>query len=125
MVNRWDKLLIGCILLLSLSLFLGTRHLVQAFDSKEAQAVFYYKDQEVQRINMSQRGFYTVQGDLGPVIIEIQEGKVRIAEEKSPLHYCSMQGWVNTTNTPIICLPNRVVVVVESTVMTETDVDLR
>lgn len=49
---------------------------------------------------------------LGEMIIEIKDKKVRVKKEESPLHYCSMQGWVDSVARPIVCLPNAVIVTV-------------
>ena len=49
---------------------------------------------------------------LGEMIIEIKDRKVRVKKEESPLHYCSMQGWVDSVARPIVCLPNAVIVTI-------------
>ena len=49
---------------------------------------------------------------LGEMVIEIKDKKVRVKKEESPLHYCSMQGWVDSVARPIVCLPNAVIVTV-------------
>lgn len=49
---------------------------------------------------------------LGEMIIEIKNNRVRVKKEESPLHYCSMQGWVDSVATPIVCLPNAVVITI-------------
>lgn len=49
---------------------------------------------------------------LGEMIIQIKNKKVRVKKEESPLHYCSMQGWVDSVARPIVCLPNAVIVTV-------------
>ena len=41
------------------------------------------------------------------------DGRVRVEKENSPHHYCSIQGYVSDPSTPIICLPNEVVVTIE------------
>ena len=33
-------------------------------------------------------------------------------KEESPLHYCSIQGWVDSVARPIVCLPNAVIITV-------------
>ena len=43
----------------------------------------------------------------------MKDGKVRVEKENSPYHYCSIQGYVSDPATPIICLPNEVVVQIE------------
>jgi len=50
---------------------------------------------------------------LDDITLEITNGKVRIAEETSPLNYCSLQGWVDHSGTPIICAPNYFMVIIE------------
>ena len=49
---------------------------------------------------------------LGEMIIEIKDKRVRVKKEESPLHYCSMQGWIDSVAKPIVCLPNSVVVTI-------------
>ena len=49
---------------------------------------------------------------LGEMIIEIKDKKIRVKKEESPLHYCSMQGWVDSVAKPIVCLPNSVIVTI-------------
>ena len=49
---------------------------------------------------------------LGEMIIEIKDKRVRVKKEESPLHYCSMQGWVDSVAKPIVCLPNAVIVTI-------------
>ena len=49
---------------------------------------------------------------LGEMIIEIKDKRVRVKKEESPLHYCSMQGWVDNVARPIVCLPNAVIITV-------------
>ena len=47
------------------------------------------------------------------MLVEVNEGRVRVEKETSPYHYCSIQGYVSDPSTPIICLPNEVVVTIE------------
>jgi len=51
---------------------------------------------------------------LGDITLEISGGKVRVEKETSPLHYCSIQGWVGTPGLPIVCAPNYFMVVIET-----------
>ena len=50
--------------------------------------------------------------DYNNIVIEIKDKRVRVKKEESPLHYCSMQGWVDSVARPIVCLPNAVVVTI-------------
>jgi hypothetical protein len=58
---------------------------------------------------------------LGEMIIEIKDKKVRVKKEESPLHYCSVQGWVDSVAKPIVCLPNAVIVTVIGQAVPDAD----
>lgn len=51
---------------------------------------------------------------LGDITLEIDNGRVRVEKETSPLHYCSIQGWVSSPGLPIICAPNYFMAVIEA-----------
>lgn len=78
-----------------------------------SRASVYHNDKEILNIDMNVNDTYVVNGELGDVVIEVLDKQIRVAEEVSPLNYCSLQGWVDKTNVPIICLPNRIMVVIE------------
>ena len=50
-------------------------------------------------------------GVSGRNIVEIDVGRVRMLEADCPDGYCVRQGWITGGFVPIVCLPNRVVVV--------------
>ncbi len=58
---------------------------------------------------------------LGEMIIEIKDKKVRVKKEESPLHYCSMQSWVDSVAVPIVCLPNEVIITIKGEQIPEND----
>ncbi len=125
-MNRSDKEFIAAVLLLSITLFLSTSRLAKAINANSAVAVVTHRDEEVLRIDMSENGLYKLEGDEGPMVIEVAKGAIRVKEEVSPLNYCSLQGWVSKTNTPIVCLPNRVIVEVEDVFdVNEEDITIR
>lgn len=61
---------------------------------------------------------------LGEMIIEIKDNKVRVKKEESPLHYCSIQGWVDSVAKPIVCLPNGVIVTIVGQEVSDNDLEL-
>lgn len=125
-MNKHDKIFIGFVLICAIALFLSTGKLIGSVNTDQAQAIVTHKDKEVLRINMNNNGYYTVKGDLGEVVIQVEDGKVRVAEEKSPLNYCSIQGWVANTNIPIVCLPNSIIIVIDANgAATEEDIIIR
>jgi hypothetical protein len=108
--GKRDKILIvtimACTILLLIPLFFNT--------PKSEVAIVSVGNEEVMRIDLSQDGEYVVQGTLGDVTISVKDGAVAVTQENSPHHYCSMQGYVSSSNVPIVCLPNETVVTIDS-----------
>ena len=124
-MNRTDKVFIGFVVICSIVLFFSTSLLTSKINADQAYATVLHRDREVMRIKMNQNGLYSLQGDLGPMLIEVRDGAIRVKEEVSSLNYCSLQGWVSKTNTPIFCLPNSVIIQVQNSDDGEVDVNIR
>jgi hypothetical protein len=114
MMNRTDKVFIVVLVLLSVALYGTIRTMVISSTSDLKIAVVTYRDKEVLRIDMSKDGIYTVDGTLGDVIIEVENNRIRVKEETSPYHICSIQGWVEYVRIPIVCLPNHIMILIEA-----------
>lgn len=124
-MNRFDKIYLVLVVVLAGSLFLLSRSVINIVDAQEAVGIVSRYDREVLRFKLDVNDFYTVSGDLGDVVIEVKDGKVRVADEISPKHYCQTQGWVQHTNTPIVCLPNGIKVELQNNSTTEEDIIIR
>lgn len=107
-LKKADMALIGALMVVCLLL------LIPLFNGSKtpATAVVQVKSDEVLRIDLSKDGNYSVEGTLGTVNIEVKDGAVAVTQENSPNHYCSKQGFVSSTNTPIVCLPNDTVITI-------------
>lgn len=57
---------------------------------------------------LSQAKRFTVQGELGATVIEVQPGRARIAEDPGPRQYCVKQGWLTRANAVAICAPSHI-----------------
>ena len=79
-------------------------------DNSNNEILVYYEDKIIKRINPNIDNTYTVEGYLGDVVIEVKDKKVRVKEETSPYHLCSKQSFISNSYTPIICLPNKIVI---------------
>lgn len=97
-------ILIFLIVFISIKLILKT-------DSNYAYV--YYENKVILEIDLRINREYTVKGYNGDVLIEVKDKKIRVEKETSPLHICSKQGYVDD-NTPIICLPNKIIIKIES-----------
>ena len=124
-MNKSDKIFVVFVFILSLAIYVFSDHIFEAITSDELQAVIYVDDQEYGRYSLHEDRHVTISGTLGDVVIEIADDRVRILTDTSPLHICSLQGWVDRAYVSLICLPNGVVVQIENarTTMEEPDVD--
>lgn len=113
-MNRYDKSLIVFILISSIVLYASMEWFVRASTSDKVVAVVTYREEEVLRIDMSIDDNYVVEGTLGDVFIEVKNKALRVEKETSPYHICSIQGWVEFANVPIVCLPNHIVIIIEN-----------
>lgn len=108
-MRKADRILIVAVMLICLL------SLIPLFINQKqaAVAVVKVRNEEKLRLNLAENGTWTVKGTLGDVVIEVEDGAVRVTQENSPNHYCSRQGFVSNVNQPIVCLPNETVVVIE------------
>ncbi len=108
-MKKADGILIGALMILSLIC------LIPLFNGSAAPeiAVVQVKNEEVMRIDLSKDAEYEVDGSNGPVHISVKNGSIAVTQENSPHHYCSLQGYVDSVNTPIVCLPNDTVITIE------------
>jgi len=111
MTKADTKLLIAVILLSlvayaaihysSLSFPAEGRVLIKA-GGEVVQELLLSADRPAQRIS--------VQGKTAPAIIEIEQGRVRVAEAFCPDQICVKQGWIDTPGSSIVCVPNELVI---------------
>lgn len=109
-MNRADKILIISIVVISFVCFIW----IFVSKSPGKQALVYYQDKLILTVDLNLTKTYTVKGELGKVVIQTKEGKIKVEEENSPRHLCSRQGWVSTTYESIVCLPNKIVIQITS-----------
>ncbi|HOO68250.1 MAG TPA: NusG domain II-containing protein [Bacilli bacterium] len=108
-MNKSDKILIIILVIILLVVFL----LKIIFKTDSTYANVYYENNIIKTIDLTIDATYTVEGYNGDVVIEVLDNKIRVTEENSPLHICSKQGWVSD-GTPIICLPNKIIIKIEN-----------
>ena len=120
-MNNADKILACILLCISFFMYGWLWMIYQNQKNDVKEAVVYYKDEEILRVPLEQDHNHEVQGTNGSVLLEVKDGQIRVEKENSPYHYCSIQGWVDSSSEPIVCLPNDIVVLIES--KNENDVD--
>ena len=112
-MNKSDLKLVIVIVVIIIIFILITK----VFESKDnKKALVYYENKLVQTIDLSlpEINEYQVDGYNGKVVIETKKDSIRVKEEISPLHICSRQGWISSPYQVIVCLPNKIVIKIES-----------
>lgn len=124
-MNKTDKIFLVLLVVLSVALYGTIQALAIASTSDQKVAIVTYRDDEVLRIDMALDKTYTVNGTLGDVVIEVKDNRIRVSEENSPYHICSIQGWVEYAKVPIVCLPNHVMIMIQAIEETDEDITVR
>lgn len=84
---------------------------------QHAVAVVYLDGERLRAIDLSEEAAtwqFTVEQDGMTNRIEVRPGGIRIAEANCPDQTCVRQGWLEGGVTPIVCLPHRLVIRLES-----------
>ena len=80
----------------------------------ESQLVNQYSLYEKQTITFESSTYPVL---LGDIVLAIDDQRIRIIQETSPLNVCSEQGWVATPGLPLICAPNYFMAVIEAPIV--------
>lgn len=100
---------IGDIIIIIFMIISSIYLLVRGFSVMgNADTVEIISNQKVYRYSLNKNQRITVEGALGDVIIEIENKKIRLIEDKSPRKLGVKMGWIETPGIPVICLPCKV-----------------
>lgn len=123
-MNKADKLFIIGIILCVCVLYVPSLWSIYQNQGKQREIVVSRRNEEILRKPLSDNAVYEIEGTLGDVAIEVKDEQVRVEKENSPYHLCSIQGWVDDANRPIVCLPNDIVVQIETQEDFSDDMDV-
>ena len=101
-----DILLIVALLLIGIVLLFVLR----GRSSEGSYVVIMYQNEEKARFSLTSNGVYDIND--GKNRIEILDGKVRMIDADCPDELCIRQGWIGYDGQSIICLPNKITVMV-------------
>ncbi|MEO5363288.1 MAG: NusG domain II-containing protein [Magnetococcus sp. DMHC-8] len=98
--NRADRqVMVGSLLMIvGLAIYLFLRPAGQ-------QAVVQRDDQTVLTLSLSHDQQQEVAGRLGPVVIQVQGGRVRLLEYASPRLIGTRSGWIASAGAMVACVP--------------------
>lgn len=111
-MNKHDKKLILIVFILFIIIF-GILKLTEKHGNLEA--LVYYENDLVLKIDLShEEKEYTVEGYNGEIKLLAGNGKIKVSDEISPLHLCSKMGYISKSYEQIVCLPNKIVIKIDS-----------
>ncbi|QMS84460.1 NusG domain II-containing protein [Candidatus Xianfuyuplasma coldseepsis] len=131
-MHKSDWILIAVILIVAVSSFLIFRQVTNDNALVDGVAIVYYNNEKIVEIELEDGNYKIFNEDrvinideendifhvLGSnpygVYIEYSEQRVRVIDEESPKHICQTQGWTNSPLSPLTCLPNNIIIVVEA-----------
>ncbi|MCL2045778.1 MAG: NusG domain II-containing protein [Oscillospiraceae bacterium] len=64
---------------------------------------------------------FVVQWESFENVIEVENGRIRIAHADCPDNFCVHQGWISGGARPIVCLPHRLIIQLENPTKPQVD----
>jgi hypothetical protein len=131
-MKKSDIILITVILIAAMVSWIVFRQINNESSVEDGTAIVYYNNDKILEIQLDD-GSYTIFDPLRIIEIDVDEMtyhvegsnpygvvikyndfKVRVIDEISPKNICQTQGWTNSTLSPLTCLPNNIIVVIEA-----------
>lgn len=114
-LNKFDILYVLFIVFLSFFLIFFGIFFVKKTGNR---AIVKYNNKEIMAIGLNKNQIITLKKKQYPLllddmVIEVRDKKIAVIKEKSPYNYCSIAGFTNESTRPIICQPNKVVILIE------------
>ena len=109
-INKSDLILIISLLIISVISIIA----INLNNKKGKIANIYYDNKIIKKIDLSINKTYNIKGYNGNVKVVVKNNKIKVDEEKSPLHLCSKQGYISKSYETIVCLPNKIVIEIDS-----------
>jgi hypothetical protein len=104
-----DLLLVGFLVLSG-----GTSWLiVRAVTHSGTEVAVYVENQRRYVFSLRKDSREIIEGTQGNMVLEIHGGQVRVIESSCPLKICVKMGAISSPGRAIVCLPNKVVIVIE------------
>lgn len=105
----YDTFIFTVVIVLTAALFLLFK--VKFSSSNDLYVYVYVESSLVDRLNLTINQTKTYYKEDYPVFIadielKIENKKVRVEKEESPLNLCSLKGYTDYVGSPVVCLPN-------------------
>ena len=121
MITKGDKILIFSIFILAISIFISFQ--VYGFSGDRIFAIIEVDGKIYQRVSLGENG-PKLEIKVLENTVEIDRNRVRMSYADCPDKDCVRQGWISRPGQMIVCLPNRLIIKIESDkLLQEEDVD--
>ena len=111
-MNKHDIKLILIVLSLFVIIF-SILKITEKHDNLEA--LVYYENNLILTIDLEkEEQEYIVQGYNGEIKLQAGNGHIKVSDEISPLHLCSKMGYISKSYEQIVCLPNKIIIKIDS-----------
>lgn len=117
-MKKFEKILVAIILLLSAIAMVVM--MISKSDDQNKNIIITVDNKVIEKIslnNLNESSLYDFNFDNYIGSIETRNGRVRMLEmskEICPKSICSETGWIDNSYKSIVCLPNKIVVTIES-----------
>jgi hypothetical protein len=108
-ITLGDKVLFITLIFLSLSSYV----LLHKIFPSGSVVIIKVKDKTLYVLPLNKDKSVTIETSYGINTVEIKNGRVAVTDADCPQKFCIKQGWINRGS--LVCLPNRLIVTVEST----------
>jgi len=109
MLTRNDKILIFSLVTVAAFFFLR----LFLISGEGSEALIKVSNRPIQRVSLRMDRTIDLEGEKGSVILEVREGRVRMAESSCLQKICVNTRWIDKPGQTIVCLPNKVLVTIE------------
>jgi hypothetical protein len=132
-MKKTDIILIAVIAFIGIVAYIILQLTVNNSGMEDGTAIVIFEDKRILEIYLEDGSYKILNTNLGitvdednflytipdtngsnDLVIEYKDFKVRVAEEVSPQNICSEQMWTNSPLKPITCLPNSLVIIIET-----------
>ena len=116
--NKFWIVLLSAILLVSVITAATLRH------GTANQAYIYLDGKLIESLNLSEITepySFAVESETGINVITVENGRICVSEADCPDGSCVRQGWISGGATPIVCLPHKLVIELETTSSPDVD----
>ncbi len=110
--SKFDMILIGLILLLSAASILRVSRSHSQQSSESTMALVYQGDRLLEEIDLEKDGIVAFTNE--EIQTEVKGGRIRIVKSDCPRKICVNAGWIQYSGQTVACVPNRVLIEIES-----------